>query len=726
MRKEVYFLLFVGFVVFCCGEIVRGQQTFQRGDFNTDGNVDISDGIEMLNHLFNGGSNSDCPETGDVGNDGSLDISDPISLLGHLFLGQKPPAEPNIILEGGCYFEPEDDTYDPPDDLERDLGYALFCFSRGSGQSRDISDNYGGAEKTDNSCGVPITLIRPKGNSFIVKEIGCANNGVPDMMWVTGLVDCPHATDNLNIRQNPRVKGFGDPLVIITGSGNDYVEFQGIKDYKIETHSGDDIIHIHHAIFGSGEFYAGDGDDLILIEGTANTYAFGGPGSDIIVHNYDFGTKYFLGGGPSVMPTRDSFVPGREFVDEAVENLEEADDADLIYAGPRDGRQFVNIMHGMAGDDVLLGGGNGDEHERIQGVIFQGATYEEIRGGTGDDVITGVEHDLDIYGGDGDDMIFGGQNPVPISDLFRNYDKLSGEDGDDIIFGDYLPDEMIFTAGELIAAYISSIPAYIDEKRNVIREPIYEKLKAGEFFDETPGSDERFSGFNKDDIKGGNGHDVIFGEKGDDIIDGSDLKTISTEGLEDGDDWIFGQSGDDTINGGEGNDLLAGGDGDDTLSGEYEDEIFWEVVNGVDVLCGQVGKDKLIMDYKKSKGKDNFAASGPRSPSSLATSEDVNCQSDGSSREYGRINSVVLLNQLTPKDVTTVTCEAFEEGSWDSLSPRTEVRVEWGVRWTTRARIDGEEINFVVSDCDKVIPSEGDSTGVSQTGGGGDPPPAPI
>ena len=68
------------------------------GDFNADGNIDLSDGIGLLGYLFSGDDQVPCvgkdgnPQAGgiavaDFNGDGSLDLSDAISTLRWLFLG---------------------------------------------------------------------------------------------------------------------------------------------------------------------------------------------------------------------------------------------------------------------------------------------------------------------------------------------------------------------------------------------------------------------------------------------------------------------------------------------------------------------------------------------------------------------------------------------------------------------------------------------------------------
>lgn len=72
-------------------EIVIGTIRFVRGDANSDGKLDISDGIAILGHLFLGQGSLDCEDAADANDDGTIDISDAIKILGFLFLGDKLP-----------------------------------------------------------------------------------------------------------------------------------------------------------------------------------------------------------------------------------------------------------------------------------------------------------------------------------------------------------------------------------------------------------------------------------------------------------------------------------------------------------------------------------------------------------------------------------------------------------------------------------------------------------
>ncbi len=68
---------------------------FVRGDCNADGQVDLTDVVDMLVTLFQTGTELSCTVAADVNGDGGVDITDAISLLGFLFLsGEILPPYP--------------------------------------------------------------------------------------------------------------------------------------------------------------------------------------------------------------------------------------------------------------------------------------------------------------------------------------------------------------------------------------------------------------------------------------------------------------------------------------------------------------------------------------------------------------------------------------------------------------------------------------------------------
>lgn len=77
-----------------CGTMCEVQfVTFLRGDPNSDGKLNISDPVLLLNYLYQDGSLS-CQDAADVNDDGELDLSDVISILGFLFQSGAPPSPP--------------------------------------------------------------------------------------------------------------------------------------------------------------------------------------------------------------------------------------------------------------------------------------------------------------------------------------------------------------------------------------------------------------------------------------------------------------------------------------------------------------------------------------------------------------------------------------------------------------------------------------------------------
>ncbi len=76
------------------------------GDCDSNSNVDITDAIFSLGHLFRGGQPSRCAPACNVNLDSGFNLADPIYLLSHLFRGGPPPA--------GSY--PECDTTVPSEE----------------------------------------------------------------------------------------------------------------------------------------------------------------------------------------------------------------------------------------------------------------------------------------------------------------------------------------------------------------------------------------------------------------------------------------------------------------------------------------------------------------------------------------------------------------------------------------------------------------------------------
>jgi len=82
--------------------------TFRRGDADSDNDVDLTDAIVVLLHLFRGGSQPACLDAADANDDGALNLTDAIALLHHLFRGTGELPMPGTQA---AWFDPT------PDDL---------------------------------------------------------------------------------------------------------------------------------------------------------------------------------------------------------------------------------------------------------------------------------------------------------------------------------------------------------------------------------------------------------------------------------------------------------------------------------------------------------------------------------------------------------------------------------------------------------------------------------
>jgi hypothetical protein len=67
---------------------------FHRGDPSDDGEIDITDAILLLAHLFRGGAAPGCLEAADADDDGGLNLTDAVFILDFLYLGGPPPPHP--------------------------------------------------------------------------------------------------------------------------------------------------------------------------------------------------------------------------------------------------------------------------------------------------------------------------------------------------------------------------------------------------------------------------------------------------------------------------------------------------------------------------------------------------------------------------------------------------------------------------------------------------------
>ena len=76
--------------------IAAASESFHRGDTNSDGKLDIADGIFLLSYLFRAGAKPGCLESANANDDRYLDMADAIYIINHLFR-----AGPGMPVPGG-------------------------------------------------------------------------------------------------------------------------------------------------------------------------------------------------------------------------------------------------------------------------------------------------------------------------------------------------------------------------------------------------------------------------------------------------------------------------------------------------------------------------------------------------------------------------------------------------------------------------------------------------
>jgi len=84
---------FLGAVLLSAPLFAQCKADFRRGDCNADSEVDISDGILTLIHLFEGEEEPTCLAACDADDSGSINLSDSLYTFAYLFVaGPEPPA----------------------------------------------------------------------------------------------------------------------------------------------------------------------------------------------------------------------------------------------------------------------------------------------------------------------------------------------------------------------------------------------------------------------------------------------------------------------------------------------------------------------------------------------------------------------------------------------------------------------------------------------------------
>ena len=413
----------------------------------------------------------------------------------------------------------------------------------------------------------------------------------------------------------------------ITGTmGNDKL-YGDDGDDTISGHGGDDLIvggRGNDTLYGGGNdtyvFNLGDGADTIKDYGGTDTIQFGegiSP-SDIVLKRVSTGNDYNL--EISIKNTDDKITVVDYFGIYNVYGKTEATPGcmieQVVFAdGTIWTQQTIHDkMHNITGtdkDDAIRSYDNGP-------VEYHGLAGNDVLvGGRGDDKLYGDDGDDTIYSGEGNDLLVGGRGNDIING-FRGDDTyvFNLGDGRDIIHDNYGFDILKF--GEGIAPEdisIKRVEKNSDYNLELSIKNSEDSVTVSNYF----GSFSYFSG--AVNSRGGAIDQVVFadgtvwtvdiihemmhnitGTDKDDTIRFYDDDSVEYHGLAGndvlvggrGDDKLYGDEGDDTMSGGEGDDLLVGGKGNDELNGYRGDDTYiFNKGDGSDMISECGGTDTI-------------------------------------------------------------------------------------------------------------------------------------
>lgn len=391
---------------------------------------------------------------------------------------------------------------------------------------------------------------------------------------------------------------------------------------------------------GNDTLYAGDAGDLLL-GGIGDDTLYGAAGADTLVGGLGNDTLNGSGGidiadyraaTAKVVIASVSANPN-DITDLTTGLLSGVEGTDIItnsveiiygssgYGDTISGNANNNSLYGWGGNDILSGG-LGDD------VIYGGAGDDTVAGNEGDDTLVGgdvigtlsgwdtVDYSADTAGitinltagtatgtSSGADTLSGFSKVLGSSfadTIAGNVgaDDLRGNGGDDwftmsagndTIYGgttsETIGDTVDFisaTTAGVIANLATNNASGTDFGTNVIYE--IENVSGSNFNDTITGD------VNANTLIGRALNDTILAGLGNDIIYGDDNSGASVDGVETGNDSLYGQDGNDTIYSGLGNDSLWGGNGNDILYGGSGDD-YLNGQSGINILYGNDGND---------------------------------------------------------------------------------------------------------------------------------------
>ncbi len=309
------------------------------------------------------------------------------------------------------------------------------------------------------------------------------------------------------------------PMLVVFREDQPYVLNVSVESARVDSQV---------TAIGSGEFYGGKDDDLIV----------GATGDDLIDGGWGSDTLSYANARNRVTvdlsrTTAQDTGAGRDTIS-GIENLTGSRFDDTLR-----GDAGNNIINGGGGNDWLSGGAGRDTLSfagQTTGVFFSlGAQGQLQSTAPGMNIFaTGFEN---VHGGDGDDWLTG--------DAGSNY--VRGWGGDDVLSGSNI--DAVGVIDTLDGGEGTDIASFASYDRNLV----VRLSSDGTGQARTAGNTLFAKLIGMEGIEGGRGNDQLFGSGLGDRLSGGE-----------GNDQLRGGGGDDVLEGGAGDDRVEGGDGNNT------------------------------------------------------------------------------------------------------------------------------------------------------------------
>ena len=384
---------------------------------------------------------------------------------------------------------------------------------------------------------------------------------------------------------------------LLGGDGNDVLD-GGTGADSVNAGAGNDIVLARE---GSDTVFGSLGDDLIN-GGAGGDFLNGGAGQDTLSYSgdtADLDVRLFsntASGGWAQNDTISNF-----------EHLTLGAGNDFGQGTFGDNRIFGaagnDTLVGLGGDDTVNGGGGDD-------MIFGDAGADDLTGSIGNDTLNyspdsaGVTVQLwnnfvtggiatgdtiggfeNVIGGTGDDVL---QGTIAANMLDGNAgnDTINGLGGNDTLLGGGGNDQILAGSGtdSLDGGAGFDMLSYFSDTSGINVSLFFSTASGGNATGDTISNFENVTGGIGDDtLQGTATGNVLFGYNGNDTMNGLGGNDTLRGGY--GEDYLLGGGGNDRLLGQIGADTLVGGAGDDTLTGGTAGDVF--------IFSGAFGNDEI-------------------------------------------------------------------------------------------------------------------------------------